>query len=116
MFPFSLVPHALSYCATALVFAEIAMKSQKIYSNGGYSGDLSLAVLERSLTHSDNCYYIPNVYLHGRVCRTNLPSNTAFRGFGGPQGMWITENWLEEVADRLGMPASQMRVRCNLDF
>ena len=53
-----------------------------LYSNGGASTDLSLAVMERSLLHSDNCYYIPNMEVTGQVCFTNLPSNTAFRGFG----------------------------------
>jgi len=55
-----------------LVFLEL-----NIWSNGGFSMDLSLAVLERAITHSDNCYRIPNVNIQGRICKTNLPSNTA---------------------------------------
>src|SRR5262249_13320514 len=66
------------------------------YSNGGFSADLSLAVMERTLLHADNAYYLPNVELSGTVCRTNLPSNTAFRGFGGPQAVAVIENILEE--------------------
>ena len=69
------------------------------YSNGGVSTDLSLAVMERTLLHTDNCYYLPHVELTGQVCFTNLPSNTAFRGFGGPQAMVVIENILESIAE-----------------
>jgi xanthine dehydrogenase molybdopterin-binding subunit B len=87
----------------------VSLESQ-VYSNGGYSMDLSLAVLERSLTHSDSCYYIPNVHLHGRICKTNLPTNTAFRGFGGPQGLMIAEQWITHVAEYLKKPLEEIRV------
>ncbi|CAL1409557.1 unnamed protein product [Linum trigynum] len=70
----------------------------EIYNNAGNSLDLSLSILERAMFHSDNVYAIPNVRIVGRVCFTNLPSNTAFRGFGGPQGMIIAENWIQRVA------------------
>nr|CAB3500389.1 unnamed protein product [Digitaria exilis] len=70
----------------------------EIYNNGGNSLDLSLAVLERAMFHSDNVYDIPNIRVSGQVCFTNFPSNTAFRGFGGPQGMLITENWIHHMA------------------
>ncbi len=61
-----------------------ALKAQ-IWGNGGFSHDLSIPVLDRALLFLDSCYKIPNVEVEGRVCKTNLPSNTAFRGFGGPQ-------------------------------
>ena len=80
-----------------------------IYNNAGWTFDLSTAVVERAMSHSDGCYLIPNVYVRGRVCKTNTVSNTAFRGFGGPQGMFISETYMEEVADRLGMPVEQFR-------
>ncbi|KAG6040589.1 hypothetical protein E4U41_007782, partial [Claviceps citrina] len=80
-----------------------------IYSNAGWSLDLSTAVLERSMSHSDGCYLIPNMHVRGRICRTNTVSNTAFRGFGGPQGMFIAETYMEEVADGLDMPVEQLR-------
>ncbi|KAJ7517365.1 hypothetical protein O6H91_21G020900 [Diphasiastrum complanatum] len=70
----------------------------KIYNNGGNSLDLSHSVLERAMFNSDNVYEIPNVRVFGRVCYTNLPSNTAFRGFGAPQAMIIAENWIERIA------------------
>ncbi|KAJ2726263.1 hypothetical protein GGI07_000740 [Coemansia sp. Benny D115] len=81
----------------------------RIYSNGGFSHDLSMGVLERALTHLDNCYYIPNTDFVGRVCRTNTQSNTAFRSFGGCQGMFILESMLCEVADKLGCTVEHLR-------
>jgi xanthine dehydrogenase large subunit len=81
------------------------------YSNGGASTDLSLAVMERSLLHTDNCYFLPHVELTGQVCFTNLPSNTAFRGFGGPQAMTAMENILESIAQYLGLDAFDVRMR-----
>lgn len=72
-----------------------------IYNNGGYSYDLSTAVLERACLHFENSYCIPNARVRGFVCKTNLPSNTAFRGFGGPQGMFCGENIIRDVANYL---------------
>ncbi|XP_070813717.1 xanthine dehydrogenase/oxidase [Chaetodon trifascialis] len=83
------------------------------YSNTGNSMDLSLSVLERALLHMENSYSIANVRGRGFLCRTNLPSNTAFRGFGGPQGMMVAENWMSDVAQSLGRPAEEVR-RLNL--
>ncbi|KAL4716403.1 hypothetical protein ACJJTC_006765 [Scirpophaga incertulas] len=73
-----------------------------IYINGGYSIDLSGPVVERAMFHFENAYYIPNVEVTGHICKTNLPSNTAFRGFGGPQGMFAAENIIRHVATVLG--------------
>ena len=81
----------------------------KLYSNAGWSADLSLAVMERAVAHSDNVYMIPNMRAHGTVCRTNIHSNTAYRGFGGPQGMMVCETWLTHVADFLGKPVEELR-------
>lgn len=81
------------------------------YSNGGISTDLSLAVMERTLLHADSCYYLPHVELTGQVCFTNLPSNTAFRGFGGPQAMAVIENILESIAEQTGLDAFDVRTR-----
>jgi xanthine dehydrogenase large subunit len=83
----------------------------EFWSNGGFSADLSLAVLERTMLHAENAYYIPNIDIAGTVCRTNLPSNTAFRGFGGPQGVAAMENVIEEVAAFLGLDAFEVRRR-----
>ncbi|KAG2539901.1 hypothetical protein PVAP13_9NG506500 [Panicum virgatum] len=73
----------------------------EIYNNGGNSLDLSLAVLERAMFHAENVYDISNIRVSGQVCFTNFPSNTAFRGFGGPQGMLIAENWIHHIASEL---------------
>ncbi|KAK7325036.1 hypothetical protein VNO77_29072 [Canavalia gladiata] len=81
----------------------------EIYNNAGNSLDLSLAILERAMFHSDNVYEIPNMRITGRVCFTNFPSHTAFRGFGGPQGMLITENWIQRIAMELNMSAEKIR-------
>ncbi|XP_029159752.1 xanthine dehydrogenase-like [Nylanderia fulva] len=72
-----------------------------IYNNAGYSFDLSISVLERAMFHFENSYRIPVSEVHGYVCKTNLPSNTAFRGFGGPQGMFVAENIIRQIADYL---------------
>ena len=80
-----------------------------VFSNGGWSQDLSGAVVDRALSHIDGCYHFPNIFVRGRVCKTNTVSNTAFRGFGGPQGMFVCEQIMEEVADHLGIPVQSMR-------
>ncbi|KAH9865285.1 hypothetical protein IAQ61_009232 [Plenodomus lingam] len=80
-----------------------------VFCNGGWSQDLSGAVVERSLSHIDGVYSIPNIHVRGRVAKTNTVSNTAFRGFGGPQGLFIAETFIEEIADHLGIPAEKMR-------
>lgn len=74
-----------------------ALKLQ-VYCNMGNTVDLSIPVLDRCLYHAVNCYDIPNVDFVGRACLTNTASSTAFRGFGGPQGMMIAENVVEHVA------------------
>src|SRR5262245_47797930 len=63
----------------------------QLWSNGGWAQDLSQAVTDRALFHLDNCYYLPAVEFRGQVAKTSLSSNTAFRGFGGPQGMLVIE-------------------------
>ena len=80
-----------------------------VFNNGGWCQDLSAAVVDRALSHSDGCYNIPNVHVRGRICKTNTVSNTAFRGFGGPQGMFIAECYMEEVADHLKIPVEKFR-------
>ncbi|HWR32329.1 MAG TPA: molybdopterin cofactor-binding domain-containing protein [Chitinophagaceae bacterium] len=76
------------------------------YQNAGAAADLSPAVMERTLFHCTNSYYIPNVKATAYSCRTNLPPNTAFRGFGGPQGMFVIEAAIAKAAEQLNIPAS----------
>ncbi len=82
-----------------------------IYSDGGWTQDLSSPVMDRALFHLDNAYYIPNLHFRGQVARTNLASNTAFRGFGGPQGMLVIEDAMNQAADRLGIDSAEIRRR-----
>ncbi|MEO5684940.1 MAG: molybdopterin cofactor-binding domain-containing protein [Chitinophagaceae bacterium] len=77
-----------------------------LYQNAGAAADLSPAVLERSLFHSTNSYFIPHTKVTAYSCRTNLPPNTAFRGFGGPQGMFVIEAAIAMAAESLGVPAA----------
>ena len=67
-------------------------------ADGGWSLDLSEPVLARALCHIDNAYWIPNVRVNGRIAKTNKTSQTAFRGFGGPQGMLVIEDILGRCA------------------
>ena len=78
-------------------------------TDAGYSTDLSMAVLERAMMHSDNSYYIPNIRIVGNAWKTNLPSNTAFRGFGGPQGVAGIETIIDRIARKLGKDAAEIR-------
>lgn len=79
------------------------------FQNAGAAADLSPAVLERTLFHCTNSYYIPNVTATAYSCRTNLPPNTAFRGFGGPQGMFVIEAAIAKAAEALGIPAAEIQ-------
>lgn len=81
----------------------------KHYQNSGAAADLSTAILERTLFHSTNSYFIPNVRIFAVCCLTNLPPNTAFRGFGGPQGMFVIESAITKVAERLGVPREEIQ-------
>ncbi|HEX5079210.1 MAG TPA: xanthine dehydrogenase molybdopterin binding subunit [Geminicoccaceae bacterium] len=75
----------------------------------GYSADLSGPVTDRALFHADNCYYYENVRLRSLPLKTNTVSNTAFRGFGGPQGMVAGERLIEEIAFALGKDPLEVR-------
>ena len=80
-------------------------------SDGGWSLDLSEPVLARALCHIDNAYFIPHVEVHGRIAKTNKTSQTAFRGFGGPQGMLVIEDILGRCAPQLGLEPHELRRR-----
>ncbi|MCB5247960.1 MAG: molybdopterin-dependent oxidoreductase [Candidatus Cloacimonetes bacterium] len=81
----------------------------ELLSNGGAYADLSIAILERALFHADNAYHIANARIRGRACRTNLPPNTAFRGFGAPQGVFVIEAIMERIARKLGLDPLELR-------
>ena len=73
---------------------------------------LMLQVIERAVLHIQNCYKVPNVRVVGHICKTNIQSNTAFRGFGGPQGMFVCETYMTAIAEKLGVEPE--KVSCNI--
>ncbi|MHB8260713.1 MAG: xanthine dehydrogenase molybdopterin binding subunit [Bacteroidia bacterium] len=79
-------------------------------ADGGCATDLSLAILERAMLHADSSYFIPNMHVTGKAYKTNLPSNTAFRGFGGPQGMAGMETIIDRIARFLKKDAIDVRI------
>lgn len=80
-----------------------------IYSDGGAYTDVSPSILERTMFHIDGAYFLPNVCINASACKTNYPSNTAFRGFGGPQGTIVIESIIEDIATSLGIDALSVR-------
>ncbi|XP_075687633.1 aldehyde oxidase-like [Rhinoderma darwinii] len=80
-----------------------------LYSNGGYSGTESVFIMEISVLQTDASYHIPNLRCQGKVCKTNLPSNISFRGFGFPQCALVTEAWIDQVAAKCNLPPHKVR-------
>lgn len=80
-----------------------------LYQNAGCTADLSTAILERSLFHATNAYRLPNVRVTAASCRTNLPSNTAFRGFGAPQAIFVIEAAIRRAARQLGVAPESLQ-------
>ena len=81
-----------------------------LHSDAGYATDLSKAILERAMLHAENAYYLPDVTITGTAWKTNLPSNTAFRGFGGPQGIAVIENAIDRISRYLKKDAAEIRL------
>lgn len=79
--------------------------------NCGYSPDLSGSIVDRAMFHSDNAYFLGNATINGHRCKTNTASNTAYRGFGGPQGMVAIEEVMDAVARHLGKDPLEVRKR-----
>jgi xanthine dehydrogenase molybdopterin binding subunit/xanthine dehydrogenase small subunit len=82
-----------------------------LISDGGWSLDLSMAVTDRAMYHSDNAYYIPAMEVSGCIAKTNTTSHTAFRGFGGPQGMLVIEEIIDRIARTTGLRPEVVRER-----
>jgi xanthine dehydrogenase/oxidase len=82
-----------------------------VLARSGNSVDLSHAIMDRAILHSDCAFDIPAVRIRGRLCRTNQASNTAFRGFGGPQGMLVANTWMEALAQKLCMAPETLQER-----
>ena len=104
-------PYLARYDAAFTTDGHIVAARIALWSDGGWSLDLSEAVMWRSLFHVDNAYRIPALEVTGRVCRTNKTSQTALRGFGGPQGVLVIEEVLSHAAAKLGLPAEEIRAR-----
>ena len=83
----------------------------ELASRCGYSCDFSGPVNDRAVLHIDNCYYLPNLHIISHRCKTNTQSATAFRGFGGPQGMFGIETVIEEIATTLGKDPVEIRLK-----
>ncbi|XP_063595741.1 xanthine dehydrogenase/oxidase-like [Penaeus indicus] len=94
------------------VFTAMDME---FYANAGCSANQSLDVVQKAMLSMDNVYRCKNRRVTGYACKTNLPSNTAFRGFGGPQGMMFTEDMVSRTADFLGMDHDELRRRNMID-
>ncbi len=88
---------------------EILVLDAQLFSDGGAYADLSTSIMERAMLHIDNAYFIPNVKVTGRVCKTHYHPHTAFRGFGGPKGVATIERIIEEIAHFLRKDALEIR-------
>ncbi|WP_341523262.1 xanthine dehydrogenase molybdopterin binding subunit [Pseudomonas sp. G.S.17] len=81
----------------------------ELAGNCGYSPDLSASIVDRAMFHADNSYYLGDATINGHRCKTNTASNTAYRGFGGPQGMVAIEEVMDAIARHLGKDPLQVR-------
>ena len=81
----------------------------ELAGNCGYSPDLSASIVDRAMFHADNAYYLGNATINGHRCKTNTASNTAYRGFGGPQGMVAIEQVMDHIARHLGLDPLAVR-------
>ncbi len=104
-------PYFARYTAGLSGDGRLAGVRLDLFSDGGWSLDLSEPIMWRSLFHCDNAYRLPAVDVTGRVCRTHKTSQTAFRGFGGPQAMVVIEDILSAAARRLSIAADVVRER-----
>jgi xanthine dehydrogenase large subunit len=99
------------YQAGFNALGQITALDVDLYADGGWSVDLSPPVLGRAMFHIDNAYYIPNLEVRGHIAKTHKASNTAFRGFGGPQGMVVIEDVIDHIARSLNLPPEVVRER-----
>jgi xanthine dehydrogenase large subunit len=96
-------PYASFYKIGLTKDLKIKAFEVEFLQNSGAAADLSPAIAERTLFHATNSYFVPNVATTAYSCKTNLPPNTAFRGFGGPQGMFVIESAIAAAADKLNI-------------
>lgn len=100
---------SVSYSAGYDAAGRLTAVDTALVSRCGHSADLSLGVNDRTMFHSDNAYFYPDVRIHSRRMRTHTVSNTAFRGFGGPQGLLFAERMMDEIAVKTGIDPLDIR-------
>ncbi|REE27586.1 xanthine dehydrogenase large subunit [Winogradskyella pacifica] len=108
-------PYESSYKIGLSKDLKILAYQTEFLQNSGAAADLSPAIAERTLFHATNSYYVPNVTTKVLSCKTNLPPNTAFRGFGGPQGMFVIESAIAKAASEIGVSAIKIQEANLLD-
>ena len=108
-------PYESSYKIGLSKDLKILAYEAEFLQNSGAAADLSPAIAERTLFHATNSYYVPNVTTTVLSCKTNLPPNTAFRGFGGPQGMYVIESAIAKAASEIGVSPRQIQEANLLD-
>ncbi|KAL7297372.1 hypothetical protein TKK_0009757 [Trichogramma kaykai] len=101
-------PYLFKYKVGFTSEGKLMALESHIYANAGSTWDLTSAAVARTMTHIENAYKIPAIRVFGHLCKTNLPSNTAFRGFGGPQAMFAAETVMRHVADYLEKDVIQL--------
>jgi len=104
-------PYSSDYKLGLAADGRIVAYEATYYQNSGAAADLSTAIMERSLLHATGAYFVPNTRITGHCCRTNLVPFTAFRGFGGPQAMFVIEAAIDHAARALGMDPWLVRRR-----
>lgn len=104
-------PYSSDFKLGATKDGKILAYQVKFYQNSGASADLSTAILERTLFHGTNAYFVPNARISAACCRTNLPPNTAMRGFGAPQAMFAMECAIAKLSRRLNLPREELQYR-----
>ncbi|XP_075036204.1 aldehyde oxidase-like [Mixophyes fleayi] len=102
-------PHLGKYKVGFMNDGRVTAVDVSYFSNAGSTSDDSVLVVEISLLSMDNAYKLPNLRCRGTACKTNLPSNTAFRGFGYPQVAFVTETWMSEIAIKTSLPPEKVR-------
>ena len=102
-------PYESSYKIGLSKDLKIMAYEAEFLQNSGAAADLSPAIAERTLFHATNSYFVPNVKTTVLSCKTNLPPNTAFRGFGGPQGMFVIESAIAKAASEIGVSARKIQ-------
>ena len=108
-------PYESSYKIGLNKDLKILAYQAEFLQNSGAAADLSPAIAERTLFHATNSYYVPNVTTKVLSCKTNLPPNTAFRGFGGPQGMFVIESAIAKAASEIGVTSRAIQEANLLD-